>query len=90
MYRVPFSSNIGVYTSVSQYNEINGVIQTSTEHRKSVLIDIINYVQNQEDINDVLLVGDLNQPIYKERIQYLFREIGVKGRNFIQIRIPPK
>lgn len=60
LYRVPESLRISAYTSVEKYNEINRVIYTATEYQESVLINITNYIYTRDDINDLIVVGDLN------------------------------
>ena len=60
LYRILQSLNNGIYKSVSQYNLIKGEVNTAALHRKSIFKEILKYVNEQEEINDIVIGEDFN------------------------------
>ena len=61
IYRIPATtSKEGVYSSLVQYNLIDGKVKTVTQYCAEVFKEIEEYIQTNQDIIDVILAGDLN------------------------------
>ena len=53
----------GVTSSIAQYNKKEGKIKGSNKYQKQVLNEVRDYITEQKDINNIILIGDLNQNI---------------------------
>ena len=60
IYRIPSSSSNGNVCSLTQYNLLDGEAKSTSDYRKEILKEIKDYIASNEDIDDVLLAGDLN------------------------------
>ena len=61
VYRIPMSSQIDVYNTITQYNRIKSKIKSSNQYRKEIFEQIKRYInQNSSEINDIILAGDIN------------------------------
>lgn len=77
MRRIPNSSQQGPTKCLTQYNILEGNAKTSTEIRKDTLNQIKQYVNNN-NVDDVIIAGDLNESANSREIKKFFREIGVE------------
>lgn len=77
VYRIPNSSQQGPTKCLTQYNILEGNAKTSTEIRKDTLNQIKQYVNNN-NVDDVIIAGDLNESVNSREIKKFFREIGVE------------
>jgi len=77
VYRIPNSSHQGPTKSLTQYNILEGNAKTSTEIRRDTLNQIKQYV-NINNVDDVIIAGDLNESVNSREIRKFFREIGVE------------
>jgi len=68
IYRIPNSSEQGVYKSIIQYNKMNGIQDNATTYRKKVFKEIKEYYQKIEDLSDIILAGDINQNIAAKEV----------------------
>ena len=62
-YYIPNSSVQGVYKSIKQYNKMNGKQDTATIYWKQTFKEIEDYCNSIEDLNDIIIAGDINQNI---------------------------
>ena len=83
IYRIPSSSSNGNICSLTQYNLLNGEAKSTTSYRKEIFNEIKEYLESNDDIDDILIAGDLNQNIASSEIQTFFREIGVQDSHSI-------
>lgn len=60
MYRIPSTSSYGVCCSLTQYNRIDGTMNTPNKYRKEIFEEIIKHVKDHPEINDILIGGDYN------------------------------
>ena len=88
VYRISSSSSNGNLCSLTQYNLLEGKVRSPAEYRKEIFKQIKEYLNENEDINDVLLAGDLNQNIASNKIQAFFQEIGVQDVHSMYNNIP--
>ena len=58
IYRIPSSSSNGVCCSLTQYNLIDGKMNTPTVYRKEIFNDIVYHVSRNPEINDIIITGD--------------------------------
>ena len=78
IYRIPTTTlKEGVYSSLVQYNLIDGKAKIATQYRAEVFKEIEEYIQRNQDITDVILVGDLNQNVASTAVQKFFSNIGI-------------
>ena len=68
IYRIPSSSSNGNVCSLTQYNLLDGEAKSTSDYRKEILKEIKDYIASNEDIDDVLLAGDLNQNVASSEI----------------------
>ena len=67
-----------IATLVAQYNEKDRKIKSANVYRKQIFTKIKQYIQNQMDINDIILLGDLNQSIYSSEVKSFYNKLGLK------------
>ena len=77
MYRIPMSSNIGVYISITQYNQMKGKMQSATHYRKEILKGIKDYLAMIEEEYEIVIGGNLNQDIMAKEIREFYSDLGV-------------
>ena len=77
VYRVPDTSDPGPTCSCSQYNTILGSVHQAKHFREQLLTEIAEYVHDRNDIDEIILCEDLNQPLYHDRIREFFLELGI-------------
>ena len=58
IYRSQQSSNVGVYTLIAQYNQMNRKVQSSTHYRKEILKQIKRYLETIETDYQIVIGGD--------------------------------
>ena len=68
IYRIPVTSKYGIYCSIIQYNKVEGNVKSIVEYRTEILEDIKRYVTSMDNINNIVIVGDLNQYIRANEI----------------------
>ena len=78
IYRIPQSSNRGVCTSIAQYNQMRGKVQSTTHYQKEILEDIKWYLETIENSFEIVIGGDYNQDIASKDIVDFYLEIGVR------------
>ena len=78
IYRIPNSSDQGVYKAITQYNKMREQEATATKYHKEVFQEIIDYCEKIEELNDIILAGDLNQDIASREVQHFFNKLGMK------------
>jgi hypothetical protein len=88
LYRIPSSSAHGIYCSLTQYNRIDGAMNTSTKYRKELLHDILTYVKENPEINDIIIGGDLNQYLNDNEIRKFQEELDVYEIHTIVNQVP--
>ena len=57
-----------MHKAITQYNKISGKQYTATVYRKQVFREIIDYCRSIEELNNVIVVGDLNQDITTKEV----------------------
>ena len=57
---------------------LEGNAKSAQEIRKETLIQIKQYIQQNNDIDDIIIVGDLNENVNSNEIKKFFNEIGVE------------
>ena len=67
LYRILQATDQGIFTSISQYNQIQGEINTATKYRKQILQNMVQLVE-QEVCNNIIIYGDFNQDIASSKI----------------------
>jgi len=72
IYRLPAILSNGPKYSLTQYNIIEGKIKTINEYRKE-----IQYLKDNNNIDNIIIAGDFNQYIGLNEIQHFFIDIGV-------------
>jgi len=78
IYRIPVTSSTdATYSSLIQYNLINGKAKTAAQYRSNVFKEIEEYLKKNKDITDILFVGDINQSVDSKAVQTFFNSIGV-------------
>ena len=60
LYRIPRISSHGVRCSLTQYNRIDGKMNTALVYRKEIFDDIIKHIRENPDINDIIIGGNYN------------------------------
>ena len=60
LYRLLTIIPSGVYNALAQYNTIEGKVKDTGEYWKEVLKEIQQYIINQTEINDIIIIGDYN------------------------------
>lgn len=78
IYRIPMSNQQGPKRNLTQYNVIEGNAKGATEHRKEIFKQIVTYIKSNQQIDDVILTGDLNQSIKSNEVQRFFEELGIE------------
>ena len=76
--------------SLTQYNRIDGDINTSTKYRKEVFKEIMNHVRENPEITDIIIGGDYNQYLNDKEIRKFHEELDVFEVHSIvnQVSIP--
>ena len=69
MYRILSTSSYGVCCSLTQYNRIDGTMNTPNKYRKEIFEEIIKHVKDHPEINDILIGGDYNQYLNDNEIK---------------------
>ena len=77
LYRIPISTPQGVYNVLTQQNSIEKNVKSAAEYRKEILMEIKQYVMQQNNISDVLIMGDQNQDVTTREIKDFFQELKV-------------
>lgn len=77
IYRIPVKSTQGSWCSLTQYNVVEGNAKSSGEYRKEIFKEIKQYVNQKEDIDDIIIAGDLNQNVNANEIRQFFTDLGV-------------
>ena len=77
IYRIPVKSTQGPWCSLTQYNVVEGNAKSSGEYRKEIFKEIKQYVNQKEDIDDIIIAGDLNQNVNANEIRQFFTDLGV-------------
>ena len=75
--RIPTSNQHGQKRNLTQCNVIEGDAKGAVEHRKEIFNQIKTYVNSNQQINDIILTGDLNQSIKSNDVQRFFKELGI-------------
>ena len=78
VYRIPYTTHQGPRSCLTQYNVLEGNAKSAQEIRKETLIQIKQYIQQNNDIDDIIIVGDLNENVNSNEIKKFFNEIGVE------------
>lgn len=78
LYRIPAASSNGEICSLTQYNLNDGQAKSTNTYRKEIFSQIKDYLKKNDDIDDVIIAGDLNQDIASNEIQRFYRDIGVQ------------
>ena len=60
IYRIPQSSQEGVYNTLTQYNRMDRKVKNAKQYRHKIFSQIINFLNENEHINDVMIVENLN------------------------------
>ena len=76
VYRIPETSAGKVCDCCTQHNLIDGKAKLPSEHRNKTLKKIGEYMNQNDDVNDVTIAGDLNENIASKQIQQFFNKIG--------------
>ena len=58
LYWIPQSLSNRVYSTLIQYNKMEGKAKIITEYRNEILNEIQAYVKANDTINDIIVVGD--------------------------------
>ena len=69
IYIILWSTNEGVYKGITQCNQMIGEIKNVTTCRKSVLQEIVQYMQSCENVNNIVISRDYNHFIRENEIQ---------------------
>ena len=77
MYRLLRTSSNGVCCSLTQYNRIDGKMNSTSVYQKEIFNEIINYVKNNLDINDIIIGGDYNQNLNDNEVKRFQEAIGI-------------
>ena len=77
MYRIPSTSSYGVCYSLTQYNRIDGTMNTPNKYRKEIFEEIIKHVKDHPEINDILIGGDYNQYLNDNEIKQFHEALEV-------------
>ena len=62
IYWIPITSSVKVYSCLTQYNLIDGKAKSRTEYWNEIFKEIEDFI-SKNDVNDIILAGDLNQDI---------------------------
>lgn len=76
-YSIPNSSHYGPKTTAAQQNKILGKCNSTDVLIEQFLLDLVEYIHLREDDSDILLMGNMNQLLFSNRIRSFFFEIGV-------------
>ena len=77
LYRIPSTSSNGVCCSLTQYNRIDGKMNTTTTYRKEIFQEIQDYIRKNPEINDIIIAGDYNQYIGDPQVRKFHENIEV-------------
>ena len=77
VHRILETSAEKVYDCCTQHNLIDGEAKLPCEHRNEILKEIEECAKKNDDVNDVMIAGDLNENIASKQIQQFFNKIGV-------------
>lgn len=76
-YRIPKTLYNGPITIYNQLNYIHGIIKPESKYRMKILDEIVDYVHKQNDVDNILIAGDLNSALSEDEIIIFFNRIGV-------------
>ena len=77
LYRIPSSSSNGVCCSLTQYNRIDGAMNTLTKYRKEIFKEILDHIKNNPEINDIIIGGDYNQYLNDNEVKRFHEDLEV-------------
>ena len=88
IYRIPSSSNYGICCSLTQYNLIDGKMNTPTTYRKELFDDIVSHINRNTEINDIIIAGDYNQYLNDNEVRQFHENINVHELHPIVNNVP--
>ena len=63
---------------LSQYNQREGKIGTVNKYRKEIFKSILKYIEEYQELNDIIIGGDMNQDTALLEVQAFYAHLGVK------------
>jgi hypothetical protein len=63
---------------LSQYNQREGNIGTVNKYRKEIFKSILKYIEEYQELNDIIIGGDMNQDTTLLEVQAFYAHLGVK------------
>ena len=79
MYRILESTQSGMLKSRAKYDRVSGEVKSSREYRTEMLRDLTNEINTLKNkgIQEITIMGDMNQDITSDQIQQFIRENGL-------------
>ena len=90
VYRLPYTTQQGPRSCLTQYNVLEGNAKPASEIRKDTLKQIKQYIYQNTEIDDIIIAGDLNENVNSKEIKKFFNDIGVEDIHSRYNNIPPK
>ena len=78
LYRLPQSIMSRVYNTLIQYNRVEGKAKSIQKYRNEIFKEIIRHIKSIQNVNDIIIAGDINQFIGSAEIQQFYSEMGVQ------------